>query len=284
MTTWRGSMGMESMVCANRDASLFVMACIGIVMALAGCAGLERHPSEPARAGGGLEKGSKEVLERAGEEPFATGARAEVLPDECTRAQAEEWAEGSVASRDAGLKAAACYVILARSGKDQGSRLEDARRGRVLVERALHSDRRNGLAHYLMACLRGLEAENDAVMGLRLVPMIEREALEAAHLDPRVDHGGPDRLLGELYLRAPSFPVSVGDYARAAAHFRRAVEVAPDHLENRLGLVEALLAEGDDEAACGELQLVFKRSGDRESPADLRKMLRWWDGVCAKLK
>jgi Tfp pilus assembly protein PilF len=61
-------------------------------------------------------------------------------------------------------------------------------------------------------------------------------------------------MLGELYLRAPAFPVSLGDTALAVDYFRRAVEIAPEQPDNRLGLIEALLAEDLAAEACRQLQ------------------------------
>ena len=109
-----------------------------------------------------------------------------------------------------------------------------------MAEAAVKAFPEDATAHYLTAYLAGLEAENDPARGLELVPVIEREALTAAHLNPNMDNGGPDRMLGELYLRGPSFPMSVGDLEKAVTHFRKAVKLAPNFLPNRLGLAEAL--------------------------------------------
>ncbi len=175
----------------------------------------------------------------------------------CTRFQAQKWA--SLARQDGTLaiKAANCYAFLVKQGKDKELRLVDAVKGRKLAETAVIRLPRSGLAHYLYAYLTGLEAENDSLRGLELVPIIEREALLASDLNPAIDHGGPHRMLGELYLRAPAFPVSVGDSAKAVGRYRRAVDQDPEFLENRLGLAEALLAEEEPGKACFELKKIL---------------------------
>ena len=129
---------------------------------------------------------------------------------------------------------------------------------------------RSGLAHYLAAYLTGMEAENDPLRGLALVPLIEREAMIASDLDPGIDHGGPDRMLGELYLHAPGIPISIGDSAKAVDRFRRALDHDPEFPENRLGLVEALLAEEELGRACFELKGVLS-----EMAPDDTVNLRW---------
>ena len=113
------------------------------------------------------------------------------------------------------------------------------------------------MARYLAANLTALEAKYDPLRGLELVPTIQREALAAARLDPKLDHGGPDRMLGELYLRAPGFPVSIGDSGKAVIYYRRALTQDPNFPENRLGLVEALLADDENVEACKELSNFF---------------------------
>lgn len=177
-----------------------------------------------------------------------------ILWDSCTRDQAEQWAGAGETDGRAALKAASCYAVLAENGANTSLQLEDARHGRKLAQRVVERFPQSGLAHYLSAYLTGLEAERNPLRGLELVPVIEREALLAAGLNPGVDRGGPDRMLGELYLRAPGFPVSVGDAAKALFHYRRALARAPGDPGNHLGLVASLLAEEAVVEACEELE------------------------------
>ncbi len=179
------------------------------------------------------------------------------VPGPCSRAQAESWAAADDAASV--QQAAACYAWLAQSDQEREKQLADAKRGRELAEKALRLKPESGPAHYLNAYLAGLEAERQPLHGRALVPVIEREAQAAADLNPDFDRGGPDRMLGELYLRAPGPPISIGDPEKAVAHYRRAVEVAPENTENRLGLAEALLADDQDKAACDQLQNYFRQ-------------------------
>jgi hypothetical protein len=175
----------------------------------------------------------------------------------CTRNQAQTWAAAAKQDGPSALKAANCYAFLVKQGKDKVLRLADAVKGRKLAETAVTMLPKSGLAHYLYAYLTGLEAENDSLRGLELVPVIEREALLASDVNPAIDHGGPHRMLGELYLRAPAFPVSIGDSGRAVDHYRLAVDQDPEFFENRLGLAEALLAEKEPGKACFELKKIL---------------------------
>jgi hypothetical protein len=198
----------------------------------------------------------------------------------CTQNQAFLWVKRSKEDPEAALQAARCYAVFARNEKNTSLRLENAVTGRKMAETAVVLDPKNGMAHYLAAYLAGLEAENQPLKGLGLVPVIERHALEAARLNPGLDHGGPDRMLGALYLRAPDPPVSVGDLGKAIDHYQRAVSQYPDFVENRLGLAEAYLNDEEPGPACEQLRLILTRitpvttwEGSWKQTLDLMKRL-----------
>jgi len=176
----------------------------------------------------------------------------------CSRDQAEAWERDAERDAWSALRAANCYLFLVTRQTERELKLSDARKGRELAKRAVARYPRSGLAHYLYAYLTGLVAENDPLRGLELVPVIEQEARSASTLNPSIDKGGPDRMLGELYLKAPAFPVSIGDAEKSVAAYQKAVDIAPEHTENRLGLADALLQLGEREAACGQLHRALR--------------------------
>ena len=209
----------------------------------------------------------RETAETAEVGTASTGAGI-VLWEPCTREQAERWAADAERDGTAALRAASCYATLVERAKEKSTGLEDAWRGRAAAEAAVRNFPGSGLAHYLAAYLAGLHAERDRLRGLGLVRIIEREAQRAADLDPGLDRGGPDRMLAELYMRAPAYPFSVGDRGKAVRHYRRAVAVEPTASENRLGLAEALLADNKPGEACAELRSLLSEmpAPSREGP------------------
>jgi len=233
------------------------------------------------RTGGG-EQGKRESTVTAENGPVLSDGGF-VLWEPCTREQAERWAADAERDGTAALRAASCYVTLIERGKEKSAGLEDARRGRAAAEAAVRRFPASGLAHYLAAYLAGLHAERDRLRGLALVRIIEREARRAADLNPELDRGGPDRMLAELYLRAPAYPFSVGDRKKAVRHYRRAVAVDPAAPENRLGLAEALLADNKPGEACAELRsfLSEMRASSREGPVG-RKALDMMERACSR--
>jgi cytochrome c-type biogenesis protein CcmH/NrfG len=148
------------------------------------------------------------------------------------------------------LRGAACYAYLVERADGD---LAAAAAGKQLAEQAVAAYPQSAEAHYLLGYLAGLEAQRSPLRALSIVPLIESEALTALALNPELDQAGSARMLGDLYLRAPVFPVSIGDSALAVDYFRQAVKLAPDHPENHLGLVEALLAEEQGSDACLQL-------------------------------
>ena len=213
----------------------------------------------------------------------ATGADFRICAP-CTRNQAQEWAKAAGGDGTSALKAANCYAFLVKQEKDKELRLADARKGRKLAEAAATMLPESGRAHYLYAYLTGLEAENSPLRGLELVPVIEREAALAAKFDPEVNEAGPDRMLGELYLRAPGAPLSIGDLEKAAVHYRRAMAIAPKHIENQLGLVETLMEDGEDEEACTYLhRLLSDMPPVRSSEASWRQALALLKRLCSSI-
>lgn len=73
-----------------------------------------------------------------------------------------------------------------------------------------------------------------------------RKAIAAA---PRLDAGGPHRVLALLLLRAPAWPVGPGDPEAALDEARAAAGLFPDEPANQLALAEALEKNGSGEAA-----------------------------------
>jgi tetratricopeptide (TPR) repeat protein len=201
----------------------------------------------------------------------------------CTRDEAAAREAEAAGDPQAALQGAACLIYLAGQAEEGPSRLADIRRGRRLAETAVEAWPESGLAHYLLAWLVGLEAEAVPLKGLELVAVIEREAQQAADLEPAVDHGGPNRMLGELYLRAPGFPVSIGDSELAVEHFRKAVAQDPLFAENRLGLAEALLADGDIAAACTELTEAWRRLDPDRAGENWQRALKLQQRLCEQL-
>lgn len=154
-----------------------------------------------------------------------------------------------VSSKDSDLlESAACYASLFESKSIDKTKYAEA--GQKVIKAYLDKNSKSGVGHYLYAYLVGKHAQLSPLSGLDLVPVLEQEALLSEKLSPEVDFGGPARMLGELYLEAPSPPFSVGDLGKSLDYFKKAVKIAPGFYLNHLGYGAALLEDGEKDNAC----------------------------------
>jgi tetratricopeptide (TPR) repeat protein len=107
---------------------------------------------------------------------------------------------------------------------------------------------------FFHALCMGARAQAVNLEGLGLIKRMVEAGEAARAADPSFAHGGPDRLLGGIYLKAPSWPTSVGDGEAAVEHLEAAVAVAPEWAENHLLLAEALLEEDREDEALAALE------------------------------
>ena len=165
------------------------------------------------------------------------------------------------------LESAACYASLFESKTVDDSKYAEA--GQKAITTYLEKHPKSGVGHYLYAYLIGKQAQFSPLNGLDLVPVLEQEALLALSLSPEVDSAGPDRMLGELYFKAPSAPFSLGSIEKSLKYFEEAVKIAPDFYLNHLGYGAALLEDDEKPKACTQYDTALKsKSFNKESLKD----------------
>lgn len=86
--------------------------------------------------------------------------------------------------------------------------------------------------------LAGKLADLDFMYGADAVEIIQNRMLQLIESKSTFIYGGPDRVLAILYMRAPGWPLSVGDYDKALRHMQRALEIEPHWMENQLYMAE----------------------------------------------
>ena len=178
------------------------------------------------------------------------------------------------------LESAACYASLFESKTIDDSKYAEA--GQKVIKTYLEKNPKSGIGHYLYAYLVGKQAQFSPLNGLDLVHVLEQEALLALSLSPEVDSAGPDRMLGELYLKAPSAPFSLGSIDKSLKYFEEAVKIAPDFYLNHLGYGAALLEDDERSKACAQYDTALKcKSFNKESLKDdfYQKLI----GACKKV-
>ncbi len=150
---------------------------------------------------------------------------------------------------------------------------------------AVRRDEENALYTYLLGATMGLEIKNAfiATQLLNISSLIDTLKRSVA-LDPSVDAGGPLRLLGTLYLRAPPWPSGPGDGEKALELLEQAVEEHPEHPLNHFFYAEALLDDEEYEDALEEIE----EARARIDPATLHwrapRYLEMVDGLEAQIR
>jgi len=122
-----------------------------------------------------------------------------------------------------------------------------AAEGVELAETALtHKGDEEGAVHYYLAANLGLAVREHITVAMKNLGRLEIEMKQALALTPDIDDGGPMRLLGALYLKAPAWPNGIGDLDKALELLEKAVKKHPGHPLNHLFYAQALWSEGDE--------------------------------------
>lgn len=117
--------------------------------------------------------------------------------------------------------------------------------------------------------------EKGIMQSLALITPIKEAAEKALELDANFFYGGPWRVLGRLYHKAPGFPFSVGDAKKAVEYLEKAVSAGPKFYLNRLFLAEAYISNRKPAQAREHLQWILdaplNKNHEREDEAGKRE-------------
>ena len=137
---------------------------------------------------------------------------------------------------------------------------------------------------YALALALGVEARQHPSGALPRLAEMVRLLRSADGQEPRLDQGGPSRVLAILLVRAPGWPLGPGDPEAALEAARRAVGLAPDFAPNQLALAEALRASQDQAGAedaarrAVALARAAAAAGEPDAAGWLRDGERWLAG------
>ncbi|MEK7484644.1 MAG: hypothetical protein AABZ60_09980 [Planctomycetota bacterium] len=147
--------------------------------------------------------------------------------------------------------ARACHYRASYHKKGDAERKSWSKKGLDCAKKSL-AEATDAQAHYYFALFTGIIADETFAPDPKIVLEIVSHAEQSSKLDPTFDYAGSYRLLGAIYLNAPSFPRSIGDKEKAVDYLKKSVREHPEYQENQLLLGEALflwsqiLAEEED--------------------------------------
>ena len=136
---------------------------------------------------------------------------------------------------------------LAERETNQEKREKLAAEGVSFAETALaQGGSGDGAVHYYLAANLGITVREHITLAMGNLDRLESEMKQAVALSPDIDDGGPLRLLGTLYFKAPAWPNGIGDRDKALELLEKAVKEYPGHPLNHLFYAQALWDEGDE--------------------------------------
>lgn len=127
----------------------------------------------------------------------------------------------------------------------------------VRAARAAGINESNPEACFYFALNQGLILRSKGLFALNKLPEVH-EALKMAQKAEQLESGGPLRVLGMMYLKAPAWPSGIGDLDKALELLEKAVASYPEHPQNFMFLAEALIEDDNKEEALTHLDTAYK--------------------------
>lgn len=113
-------------------------------------------------------------------------------------------------------------------------------------------------ANFWLAANRGSFGQEKGIMqSLFLVNPIKEGVERVMEFDEGYFYGGPFRILGRLYHKAPGFPISIGDNRKAEEYLQKAVELGPRFFLNHLFLAELYVTIREKDKAREQLEWIL---------------------------
>lgn len=100
--------------------------------------------------------------------------------------------------------------------------------------------------------------EKGIMQSLAMISPIKAAAEKCIELDESYFYGGPWRVLGRLYNKAPGFPFSIGNNKKAIECLEKAVNLGPKFYLNHLFLAEAYLSNREKSKAKEHLEWILE--------------------------
>jgi tetratricopeptide (TPR) repeat protein len=125
----------------------------------------------------------------------------------------------------------------------------------VKAARSVGINADNPEACYYFALNQGLIVQMRGLFALKQLPEIH-EALKLAQKVETLDFGGPLRVLGMMYLKAPAWPTGIGDLDKSLELLEKATANHPENPQNFMFYAEALIQDDNKEKALQNLDIA----------------------------
>lgn len=225
---------------------------LSATIAAAACSSVGERSRDPAPLAGPVDTRlaalAPEELWAMRPDAAAVVAAADSFASRAERAQAAGAAVTALAS------AARARAWLVEHESDAEARLRHAEQAIAAGERCVELAPDEPRCEYWLAVGLGLRARERPTAAIRTVGRIIELLERVAGSMPRLESGGPHRVLALLLLRAPGWPIGPGDPERALEQARLAVRIDPEYPPNLLASAEAERRAGAEDAAREQLE------------------------------
>lgn len=114
-------------------------------------------------------------------------------------------------------------------------------------------------ANFWLAVNYGSFGQEKGIMkSLSLITPIKTAAERVLEMDETYFYGGPWRVLGRLYNKAPGFPISIGNNKKSFECFEKALEFGPNFYLNHLFIAEVYISDRRTAKAREHLEWVLE--------------------------
>jgi tetratricopeptide (TPR) repeat protein len=125
--------------------------------------------------------------------------------------------------------------------------------------------------------------EKGIMKSLELIKPIKAHCERVIEIDESYFYGGPWRVLGRLYNKAPGFPFSVGDNKKAIECLQKALEFGPNFYLNHIFIAEAYLSGSDKTKAKEHLDWIINAPLNKNHEREDEGYKREAEAILAKL-
>ncbi|MBK8148142.1 MAG: hypothetical protein IPK58_07955 [Acidobacteria bacterium] len=130
--------------------------------------------------------------------------------------------------------------------------------GVSLGEKGVAADPNSLEANFWLAVNYGSFGQEKGIMkSLALINPMKECVERAMKVDESYFYGGPWRVLGRLYHKAPGFPFSIGNSKKAMDCLQKALEFGPNFYLNHLFIAELCISNGDRAKAREHLEWII---------------------------
>jgi tetratricopeptide (TPR) repeat protein len=114
-------------------------------------------------------------------------------------------------------------------------------------------------ANFWLAVNYGSYGNEKGIMkSLSLISPIKDLSEKCIEIDESYFYGGPWRVLGRLYNKAPGFPISIGNNKKSLECFEKALEFGPKFYLNHLFIAELYISDRKKDKAREHLEWILE--------------------------